>query len=111
MRLNTRTCAYAAVRGSTRQRASSPSSNVSPKRRQDDGVDMTAMRGEALDYTVEIPRDPPPGLYWSHTHPHGESYRQVLDGMSGPLIIEGIERYAPAVRQMRERVLVIRAMD
>jgi FtsP/CotA-like multicopper oxidase with cupredoxin domain len=35
----------------------------------------------------------------------------VLDGMSGALIIEGIERYAPAVRNMRERVLVIRAVD
>jgi FtsP/CotA-like multicopper oxidase with cupredoxin domain len=31
--------------------------------------------------------------------------------MSGALIIEGIERYAPAVQSMRERVLVIRATD
>src|SRR5882762_6836353 len=85
--------------------------SVSPERPQDDVLDMTAMPGEALDYTLVIPRDHLPGLHWYHTHPHGESHQQVLDGMSGALIIEGIERYAPAVRNMRERVLVIRAID
>ena len=48
---------------------------------------------------------------WYHTHPHGESHQQVLDGMSGALIVEGIERYAPRVRNLRERILVIRATD
>ena len=85
--------------------------SVSPERPQDDVLDMTAMPGEALDYTLVIPRDHVPGLEWYHTHPHGESHQQVLDGMSGALIIEGIERYAPAVRGIRERVLVIRAID
>src|SRR5436190_4360738 len=85
--------------------------SVSPKRPQDDVLDMIAMPGQALDYTVVIPSDHPPGLYWYHTHPHGESEQQVLDGMSGALIVEGIERYAPAVRGLREHVLVIRAVD
>jgi FtsP/CotA-like multicopper oxidase with cupredoxin domain len=84
---------------------------VSPERPQDDVVDMVAMPGEALDYTVIIPNDHPPGLNWYHTHPHGESHQQVLDGMSGALVVEGIERYAPDVRMMRERILVIRAAD
>ena len=85
--------------------------SVSPERPQDDVLDMTAMPGEALDYTLVIPRDHVPGLYWYHTHPHGESHQQVLDGMSGALIIEGIDRYEPAVAAMRERVLIVRAMD
>ena len=85
--------------------------SVSPLRPQDDVLDMTAMPGGALDYTVVIPRDHLPGLDWYHTHPHGESHQQVLDGMSGALIIEGIDRYAPEVAAMRERVLVVRAMD
>jgi FtsP/CotA-like multicopper oxidase with cupredoxin domain len=84
---------------------------VSPMRPQDDVLDMIAMPGEVLDYTVTIPREHLPGLYWYHTHPHGESNQQVLDGMSGALIIDGIEQYAPAVRGMHERVLVIRAVD
>jgi suppressor of ftsI len=85
--------------------------SVSPVRPQDDVVDMISMPGEALDYALTIPPDHAPGLNWYHTHPHGESHRQVLDGMSGALIVEGIERYAPEVHGLRERVLVIRAMD
>src|SRR5438876_8729712 len=85
--------------------------SVSPQRPQDDVLDMIAMPGQELDYTLVIPRDHLPGLYWYHTHPHGESHRQVLDGMSAAFVVEGIDRYAPAVRNLRERILVIRAVD
>src|SRR5271163_4476487 len=82
--------------------------NVSPNAPQDDVLGMMAMPGQVLHYEVQIPRDHPPGLFWYHTHPHGESHRQVLDGMSGAIVIEGMERYAPQVRQLRERVIVVR---
>jgi len=81
---------------------------VSPDAPQDDVLNMKAMPGQSLHYTVQIPKDHPPGLYWYHTHPHGESYRQVLDGMSGALVIEGIESYVPALTGLPERVLVLR---
>src|SRR6266853_1190944 len=81
---------------------------VSPDAPQDDVLDMMAMPGQSLRYTVQIPQDHPPGLDWYHTHPHGESHRQALDGMSGAIVIEGMERYAPEVGQLRERVLVVR---
>jgi FtsP/CotA-like multicopper oxidase with cupredoxin domain len=82
--------------------------SVSPDTPQDDVLTMMAKPGQVLHYTVEIPRDHPPGLFWYHTHPHGESHRQVLDGMSGAIIIEGMERYVPEVERLRERVLVVR---
>jgi FtsP/CotA-like multicopper oxidase with cupredoxin domain len=82
--------------------------NVSPDAPQDDVLTMLAKPGEALYYSVEIPRDHPPGLFWYHTHPHGESHRQVLDGMSGAIVIEGMERYVPDVARLRERVIVVR---
>src|SRR2546421_7505919 len=69
---------------------------------------MLATPGHILHYSVEIPRDHPPGLFWYHTHPHGESHRQVLDGMSGAIVIEGMERYVPEVGRLRERVMVVR---
>src|ERR1700739_1044514 len=81
---------------------------VSPDAPQDDVLDMMAMPGQSLRYTVQIPKDHPPGLYWYHTHPHGESHRQALDGMSGAIVIEGIESYSPALAGLPERVLVIR---
>jgi suppressor of ftsI len=81
---------------------------VSPDAPQDDVLGMMAMPGQSLHYTVQIPKDHPPGLYWYHTHPHGESHRQALDGMSGAIVIEGIESYSPALAGLPERVLVIR---
>jgi len=81
---------------------------VSPNAPQDDVLGMIAMPGQVLHYSVEIPRKHPPGLFWYHTHPHGESQRQVLDGMSGAIVIEGMERYVPEVERLRERVFVVR---
>ncbi len=85
--------------------------NVSPDAPQDDVLTMLAKPGETLHYSVEIPRDHPPGLFWYHTHPHGESHRQVLDGMSGAIVIEGMERYVPEVERLRERVIVVRGQS
>jgi suppressor of ftsI len=82
--------------------------HVSPDAPQDDVIDMMAMPGETLHYVVDIPDDQPPGLYWYHTHPHGESYQQSLDGMSGAIVIDGIDRYLPELRAMKEKILVLR---
>jgi FtsP/CotA-like multicopper oxidase with cupredoxin domain len=81
---------------------------ISPNPPQDDVLGMIAMPGQSLHYSVEIPRDHPPGLFWYHTHPHGESHRQVSDGMSGAIVIEGMERYVPEVGRLREQVMVVR---
>jgi len=40
--------------------------------------------------------------------PSWRDHRQVLDGMSGALVIEGIESYLPALAGLPERVLVLR---
>jgi suppressor of ftsI len=81
---------------------------VSPQPGQDDVLGMIAHPGESLHYSLDIPVDQTPGLFWYHTHPHGESMRQDLDGMSGAIVVEGIDRYVPQVRGLRERVLVLR---
>src|ERR1700691_196388 len=82
--------------------------HVSPNAPGDDVLGMMAMAGESLHYTVDIPRDQPPGLYWYHTHPHGESYQQDLDGMSGAIVIDGMERYFPEIENMKEKILMLR---
>jgi FtsP/CotA-like multicopper oxidase with cupredoxin domain len=82
--------------------------HVSPDAPQDDVISMMAVPGQSLHYVVNIPLDQPPGLYWYHTHPHGESYQQDLDGMSGAIVINGIEQYVPELQHMRERILVLR---
>lgn len=85
--------------------------HVSPNRPQDDVLTMMATPGESLDYKVVIPPYAPPGLYWYHTHPHGESNQQDLDGMSGAIVVDGIENYYTELLHMRERVLILRDLD
>ncbi|HKE36349.1 MAG TPA: multicopper oxidase domain-containing protein, partial [Candidatus Baltobacteraceae bacterium] len=62
-------------------------------------------------YIVPIPRNQPPGLYWYHTHVHGETNYQVGEGgMSGAIIVDGIDAHLPALAHMRENVLMIREL-
>jgi FtsP/CotA-like multicopper oxidase with cupredoxin domain len=82
--------------------------HVSPDAPGDDVLTMMAMPGQSLHYTVDIPADQPPGLYWYHTHPHGESYQQDLDGMSGAIVIDGMDRYFPEIKNMKEKILILR---
>jgi suppressor of ftsI len=82
--------------------------HVSPNAPEDDVITMMAMPGQTLHYAVHIPLDQTPGLFWYHTHPHGESHRQVLDGMSGAIVIEGMERYVPQHRNLPEQILIVR---
>jgi FtsP/CotA-like multicopper oxidase with cupredoxin domain len=81
---------------------------VSPNSPGDDSIDLLAMPGQSLHYQVHIPIDHPTGLYWYHSHAHGEAERQNLSGMSGALIIDGIAQSAPQVANMPERVLIVR---
>jgi FtsP/CotA-like multicopper oxidase with cupredoxin domain len=64
-----------------------------------------------FEYRFRIPDNEPPGLYWYHPHIHGFSKVQVLGGLSGAMIVEGIERANPEVAGLPERVLVIRDQD
>ena len=82
--------------------------HVNPNAPGDDSIDMLAMPGQALHYQIAIPANHPSGLYWYHSHAHGEAERQNLSGMSGALIIDGISQYAPQIASMPERVLIAR---
>ncbi len=82
--------------------------HVSPNAPSDDSIDMIAMPGQSLQYRISIPPTHPTGLYWYHSHAHGEAERQNLSGMSGALIIDGISQYAPQVENMPERILIAR---
>ena len=80
----------------------------SPKAPGDQVLMIMIAPGQTYRYVYNIPRNQPPGLYWYHPHPHGESNRQVASGMSGLIIIEGVESYAPVVRGLAERDIILR---
>ena len=61
-----------------------------------------------FEYRLRIPPGQPPGLYWYHPHVHGFSEEHLLGGASGAIVVEGIERIAPELRNLPERVLIVR---
>lgn len=81
---------------------------ISPRAPADDVLTTLARPGQTLHYAFTIPPNHEPGLYWYHPHVHGETFWQVAHGMSGALVVEGLERHLPALARMRERLVVLR---
>jgi FtsP/CotA-like multicopper oxidase with cupredoxin domain len=82
--------------------------NTSPTCGQDEVIYTLINSGQSFTYDVAIPPDEPPGLYWYHPHVHGMSEAAVQGGVSGAIIVEGIENVQPAVAGLRQRVLIVR---
>jgi len=79
---------------------------------QDEVLKTSIQPGDPpFEYRFRIPENEPPGLYWYHPHIHGFSKAQVLGGLSGAMIIEGVERANAEVAGLPERVLLIRDQD
>lgn len=83
---------------------------VSPDPPSDDAM-RDAAPGESIAYDIRVPRTQPPGLYWYHPHVHGSTYWQITSGMSGALVVEGLQSHLPALAHMRERILVLRNLQ
>ena len=82
---------------------------IPPKCHQDEVLHTVVQgRGESFEYSIEIPGDAEPGLYWYHPHVHGFSNGQVLGGASGAIVIEGMENVNPLVAGLPERMLIVR---
>jgi FtsP/CotA-like multicopper oxidase with cupredoxin domain len=73
-----------------------------------DNIFLTVAPGQSQDYEFRIPRTHPSGLFWYHPHAHGFSNEQVRNGMSGALVVEGLLDSFPALRGIRERVLLLK---
>ena len=82
--------------------------NVAPVCGQDEVVHTLVQPGQSFDYTVQIPANEPPGLYWYHPHPHGFSEGQVQGGATGALIVEGLQNVDTALAGLTERTFVLR---
>lgn len=83
--------------------------NVPPVCHQDEVVNTLVQPGmPPFRYRIQIPANEPPGLYWYHPHPHGNTTLQVNGGAAGAIIVGGIEKVKPQVAGLTERVLLIR---
>src|SRR3984885_9172006 len=82
--------------------------NVTPVCGQDEVIHTLVQPGQSFDYTVQIPANEPPGLYWYHPHPHGFSEGQVQGGATGALIVEGLQNVNTSLAGLTERTFVLR---
>ncbi len=74
-----------------------------------DNMHIEVQPGKDFDYALTVPASQPPGLYWYHTHIHGQSESQINLGLSGAMIVEGIETRVPETRGLTQRLLVLKS--
>jgi FtsP/CotA-like multicopper oxidase with cupredoxin domain len=86
--------------------------HVSPSGRSDN-VLRTVAPGTTARYVVHVPLDATPGTYWYHSHWHdapvGNVEPQVMGGLSGALIVNGLKERLPGpLHNVVERNLVVK---
>ena len=80
--------------------------NITPICHQDDVINTIIQSGDpAFLYSLQVPANDSPGMYWYHPHVHGNTTTQVDGGAAGAFIIEGTIQ---GTQGLPERVLVIR---
>ena len=66
-------------------------------------------QGGVYNYVINMPANHAQGMFWYHPHPHGISEPQVLGGMSGGMIVEGLlESNYPEFAGITERIMLLK---
>jgi suppressor of ftsI len=61
---------------------------------------------------VPVPDDMSPGTYWYHSHEHGMSEEQVFSGLSGAIVVEGLEDRLPAeLRDVPQKLFTLKDLQ
>ncbi len=83
--------------------------SVSPQGNSDN-VFVHVQPGDTFQYEVRIPASgrQGPGLFWYHPHAHGFVNDQILGGMSGALVVDGIDQLFPLLHGLPERFFLIK---
>jgi suppressor of ftsI len=78
-----------------------------------DNVFIHVHPGEDFNYDVKIPvRDRQgPGVFWYHPHAHGVVAKQILGGMSGGIVVDGVDKRFPILQGMPERFFFIKHVE
>jgi suppressor of ftsI len=85
--------------------------HVSPSGNSDN-IFLMIHPGEDFDYVVNLPEDHDVGSFWYHSHMHMDSESQVFGGLSGVLIVEGLEQLLPeAYRDIAQHVFALKDLQ
>jgi FtsP/CotA-like multicopper oxidase with cupredoxin domain len=79
--------------------------NVSPSGNSDN-IFLHIKPGQTFHFSYRFPKDLAPGTYWYHSHADPISAPQVGGGMSGVIVVDGLQRYLPpSLRTITEHVI------
>lgn len=82
---------------------------VVPPAAPGDDVFLNVGSGATYNYRWQVPSDHAQGTHWYHPHAHGYVEPQILSGMSGFLVIDGlISQHYTAFGSLRERHLLLK---
>jgi suppressor of ftsI len=74
-----------------------------------DNVYLHIHPGKSYHYTYRLPADLAPGTYWYHSHAHPRSEPQVFAGLSGAIVIDGLERHLPSgLKHITQRLIALK---
>lgn len=77
-----------------------------------DNVFRTFEPGTTVRSVVRLPADHEPGTFWYHVHFHGLSEGQLMGGLSGLIVVDGLKELLPEeLRGVKERKLAIRNLQ
>lgn len=81
--------------------------NVSPLSPSDD-VFIMITPNSGFDYEVQVPQDHPEGMFYYHAHLFGITEFQIMSGLSGGLIVEGILDPFPQLDGITEQIMYLK---
>ena len=81
--------------------------NISPLSPSDDIFIMITPSG-SFDYEVGIPDDHPEGLFYYHAHLFGLTEYQIMSGLSGGLIVNGVLAPFPQLQGITEQIMYLK---
>jgi suppressor of ftsI len=68
--------------------------------------------GASRLYSVRVGPGNQPGTYWYHSHSHGLSEGQVMNGLAGLIVVDGVRaRLGPGFRHITERPIGLQAIQ
>ncbi|WP_218171478.1 multicopper oxidase family protein [Streptomyces mirabilis] len=74
-----------------------------------DNVFLKVEPGRTFTYEYAFPKSLEPGTYWYHPHPHTLSASQTAGGMSGLIVVDGLDTYLPApLRGITEHAVALK---
>lgn len=74
-----------------------------------DNVFIMIEPGASQQYVLEIPENHPSGTFWYHSHAHPYTEAQVMGGLGGLLIVDGLQELLPEdLRGIAEAAIVLK---